>query len=162
MGKAVLDDLLKTAQFDELVIADAGPNFKAEISQVMDARVKPVCLDVDDRKALVDLLSDAAVVIELLPIRYTMQLAQAAVEAGVHLISSVFIIDWSVQDPEGVRRQQEQMAEIDRLSREKGLTVVKEFGMDPGLDLIVAGQTVSQLDEVKLLYTFPEIFISSI
>ena len=27
MGKTVLDDLLKTAQFDELLIADAGAEF---------------------------------------------------------------------------------------------------------------------------------------
>jgi lysine 6-dehydrogenase len=70
------------------------------------------------------------------------------------MISSVFIIDWSVQDPAGVKRQQEQMAEIGRIAREKGLTVLKEFGMDPGLDLIVAGETIRQLDEVKALYTY--------
>lgn len=154
MGRVVLDDLLKTAQFEQLVVADAGPNFKAEISRLTDSRVRPVHLDVDDRKALLELMKGADIVVELLPIRCTMQVAQAAVEAGVHLVSSVFIIDWSIQDPEGVQRQQEQMAEIDRKAREKGLTVLKEFGMDPGLDLIVAGDAVRQLDEVKVLYTY--------
>lgn len=70
------------------------------------------------------------------------------------MVSSVFIIDWSVQDPEGARRQQEQMAEVDRQAQEKGLTILKEFGMDPGLDLVVAGETVRQLDEVQVLYTY--------
>ena len=135
MGKAVLDDLLKTADFDELVIADAGPQFSEEIALITDPRVKAVPLNVDDRAALVALMRGAGVVIELLPIRFTMQVAQAAVEAGTHLISSVFIIDWSVIDEEGSRRQQAQMAEINRLAKERGLTVLKEFGMDPGLDL---------------------------
>jgi len=49
MGKTVLDDLLRTAEFDELVVADAGPNFKTEIGMISDSRVKPVELDVDDR-----------------------------------------------------------------------------------------------------------------
>ncbi len=154
MGKVVLEDLLRTADFDELVVADAGPNFRSEIAAIQDPRVKAVALDVDDKPALLALMKGAAVVVELLPIRFTMQVAQAAVEAGVHLISSVFIIDWSIRDPAGIQRQQEQMAEIDRVARQKGLTVLKEFGMDPGLDLIVAGQTIRQLDEVKVLYTY--------
>lgn len=154
MGKVVLDDLLRTARFDKLVVADSGPNFRSEIAGIKDPRVEPVSLDVDDRKALLALMKGAAVVVELLPIRYTMRVAQAAVEAGAHLVSSVFIIDWSVQDPEGAKRQQEQMAEIDRMAREKGLTVLKEFGMDPGLDLIIAGETLRQLDEVLVLYTY--------
>lgn len=154
MGRAVLDDLIKTAWFDHLVVADAGPNFLPEIAKIRDPRVKAVGLDVDNRQALLALIEGADVVVELLPVRYTMQVAQAAVEAGTHMVSSVFIIDWSIQDPEGVKRQQAQMAEVDRKAREKGLTVLKEFGMDPGLDLIVAGETVRQLDEVKVLYTY--------
>ena len=154
MGKAVLDDLLKTAVFDELIVADAGPNFQSEIARITDPRVRAVRLNVDDWQALLALIRGAEVVIELLPIRFTMQVAQAAVEAGTHLVSSVFIVDWSVQDPAGVRRQQEQMAEIDRKAKEKGLTVLKEFGMDPGLDLIVAAKTLHQLDTVHVLYTY--------
>lgn len=154
MGKTVLNDLIKTAQFDDLVVADAGPNFISEIAKIEDPRIKPVTLNVDDQKAVRDLIEGAAVVVELLPVRYTMQVAQAAVEAGTHMVSSVFIIDWSIQDPEGARRQQEQMAEVDRKAKEKGLTILKEFGMDPGLDIIVAGETVRQLDEVKVLYTY--------
>jgi pyrroline-5-carboxylate reductase len=95
MGKTVLNDLLKTAQFDELVVADASPNFISEIAAIEDQRVKPVNLDVDDQSALVSLIKGADVVVELLPVRYTMQVAQAAVEAGTHMVSSVFIIDWS-------------------------------------------------------------------
>jgi lysine 6-dehydrogenase len=154
MGQVVVDDLVKTAEFDQLVVADAAPDLESRISRVGDARVKAAALNVDDREALVRLLKDADVVVELLPVRYTMQVAQAAVEAGTHMVSSVFIIDWSVQEPEGVKRQQEQLAEVDRRAREKGLTILKEFGMDPGLDLIIAGDAVRQLDEVKVLYTY--------
>ncbi len=131
MGRAILDDLLRTAQFDELAVADAGPGFPTDIARVTDPRVVPVRLDVDDHGRLVALMKGAAVVVESLPIRYTMQVARAAVEAGAHMVSSVFISDWSVQDAEGVQRQEREMAELDRKAREKGLTVLKEFGMDP-------------------------------
>ena len=154
MGKAVVDDLRKTAQFDELVVADVRPDLLADIAKIEDPRVKPVRLDVDDQSALLSLMEGADVVVDLLPIRYTMQVAQAAVKSDTHMVSSVFIIDWSIQDREGARRQQEQMAEVDRRAREKELTILKEFGMDPGLDLIMAGETVRQLDEVQVLYTY--------
>ena len=154
MGKTVLNDLLGTAQFDELVVADASPNLLSQIAAIGDPRVHPVNMDVDDRSALVALMTDAAVVVELLPIRYTMRVAQAVVEAGSHMVSSVFITDWSIQDPEGSKLQQEQMADVDRTARERGLTVLKECGMDPGLDIILAGETVRQLDEVEVLYTY--------
>lgn len=153
-GRVVLEDLLRTASFDELVIADAAPSFIEEIAKITDPRVKPVRFDVDDLDGLVKLMRGASVVVELLPIRFTMQVARAAVEAGVHLVSSVFIIDWSVQDPEGMRKQQEEMAAIDLMAREKGLTVLKEFGMDPGLDVAIAGEAVKQLDEVQVLYNY--------
>ena len=160
MGKVALADLLRTAQFDELVVADAGPRFQSEIAGVIDPRVKPVPLDVDDRAALVALMRGADVVVELLPVRCTMQVAQAAVEAGVHMVSSVFIVDWSVQNPEGVKRQREEMAAVDREARRQGLTVLKELGMDPGIDMVIAAEAVRRLDEVKVLYThgagFPE------
>jgi saccharopine dehydrogenase-like NADP-dependent oxidoreductase len=159
-GKPALYDLLRYAPVDEIVVADAGPNFIAEIAEVEDSRVRPVRFDVEDRESLVDLMRGADVVVELLPVRYTMQVAQAAVEAETHMVSSVFIIDWSVQDPEGVKRQQDEMAEVDRKASEKGLTVLKELGMDPGIDLVIAGETVRALDDVKVLYThgagFPE------
>ncbi len=80
MGKTVLDDLLKTAQFEELVVADANPAFSPEITAIGDPRVKPVSLDVDNHGALVTLIEGADVVIELLPVRYTMQVAQRGLD----------------------------------------------------------------------------------
>jgi saccharopine dehydrogenase-like NADP-dependent oxidoreductase len=91
MGKIVLDDLLKTARFEELVVADARPNLVSKVVEIEDSRVRPVILDVDNRRELLVLMEGADVVVELLPIRYTMQVAQAAVEVGTHMVSSIFI-----------------------------------------------------------------------
>lgn len=153
-GRVVLEDLMGTASFDELVIADAAPSFLEEIAKIRDPRVKPVRFDVDDLEGLVQLMRGASVVVELLPIRFTMQVAKAAVEAGTNLVSSVFIVDWSIQDPEGMRKQQEEMTKIDLRAKEKGVTILKEFGMDPGLDVAIAGEAIRQLDEVHVLYNY--------
>jgi saccharopine dehydrogenase-like NADP-dependent oxidoreductase len=154
MGKLVLNDLLKTAQFDQCVIADAGRDFLGEIGKIKDPRLTPIRFDVDDYKGLVTLFKDADVVVELLPVRYTMNVAKAAVEAGTNMVSSVFIIDWSVQEPAEARKQKADMDEIDKTAGEKGLTVLKEFGMDPGLDIVIAGEAIRQLDEVNVIYNY--------
>ena len=154
MGKLVLDDLLKTAQFDQLLIADSNPDFLEEIKQIQDPRVKPVHFDVEDHEGLVTLFQGADVVVELLPVRFTMNVAKAAVQAGAHMVSSVFIIDWSVQEPGAAAKQKADYEEIHKAAKEKGLTILKEFGMDPGLDLIIAGEAIKQLDEVKVIYNY--------
>jgi len=165
MGKLVLNDLLKSAEFEELVIADASPNFLREIKKKEEPRLKPICLDVEDYEGLVALFKDADVVVELLPVRYTMNVAKAAVEAGTNMVSSVFIIDWSVQEAKAVAKQKADYDEVHKVAREKGLTILKEFGMDPGLDLIIAGEAIKQLDEVNVIYNygagFPEHRLSS-
>jgi len=154
MGAAVAVDLLRTATFDELTIADVRPGLSDEVGRLGDTRVRAAALDVDNRRALLGLLDGASLVIELLPVSLSMKVAQAAVEAGVHMVSSVHIVDWSIEDPAVVRRQQDQLDEIDRRARAADLTVLKEFGMDPGLDLVVAGEAVRRLDEVDVLYTY--------
>lgn len=165
MGKLVLNDLLKTAQFDQLIIADARPDFLEELNKLEDQRVKPVRLDVEDYEGLVALFKDADVVVELLPVRYTMNVAKAAVEAGTNMVSSVFIIDWSIQEAKAAAKQKADYDEIHKVAKEKGLTILKEFGMDPGLDLIIAGEAIKQLDEVNVIYNygagFPEHCLST-
>lgn len=154
MGKVVLDDLLKTVEFDQLIIADANPDFLDEIQKIKDPRLKPIHLDVEDYGALTTLFKDTDVVVELLPVRFTMDVAKAAVEAGTNMVSSVFITDWSIQEPEAVAKQKVDYEEIHRVAKKKGLTVLKEFGMDPGIDLVVAGEAIRQLDEVNVIYNY--------
>ena len=124
MGKLVLRDLLASAQFDELVIADARRDFIEEMGIIKDPRLIPTQFDVTDYEGLVSILKDADIVVELLPVKYTMDVAKAAVETNTNMVSSVFIIDWSIQEPEAAQKQQEEMAEIDKTAREKGLTNV--------------------------------------
>ena len=47
------------------------PSLVSEIADIEYPRVKPACLDVDDRRELLKLIESADVVVELLPIRYT-------------------------------------------------------------------------------------------
>ena len=70
MGETVLADLLGTARFDELVVADARSDLSSRIADLGDPRVRSVSLNVDDRDALLALIEGADVVVELLPLGY--------------------------------------------------------------------------------------------
>jgi len=54
-----------------------GIGILEEIKQIQDPRVKPVHMGVEDHEGLVTLFQGAEVVIELLPIRFTMNVAKA-------------------------------------------------------------------------------------
>jgi saccharopine dehydrogenase-like NADP-dependent oxidoreductase len=69
----------------------------------------------------------------MLPPDFQPALARAAVEAGVHYVSSSYA---------GT------LSELDGLARQKGVAVLPEMGMDPGIDLILGRLAVDELDVV--------------
>jgi saccharopine dehydrogenase-like NADP-dependent oxidoreductase len=50
--------------------------------------------------------------------------------------------------------QRNSIADLDRVAKEKGVTILTEFGMDPGLDLLMAAKAVSEFDQVHAFHTY--------
>jgi saccharopine dehydrogenase-like NADP-dependent oxidoreductase len=69
----------------------------------------------------------------MLPPDFQQRLARAAVDAGVSYVSSSYTGD---------------LVELDRPARERGVTILPEMGMDPGIDLILGRLAVDELDVV--------------
>ncbi|MBP1727612.1 MAG: Saccharopine dehydrogenase [Deltaproteobacteria bacterium] len=67
------------------------------------------------------------------------QVARAALEAGVHFVSSSYT---------GI------MQELDGEARARGITILPEMGMDPGIDLILGALAVAELDEVQGFHSY--------
>jgi saccharopine dehydrogenase-like NADP-dependent oxidoreductase len=80
------------------------------------------------------------VVIVLLPVSYHVPITRLAVESGIHLVNSSYV------PPEFHR--------IGRDAAARGLAILPEFGFDPGIDLVLAGQAVKELDEVHEFYSY--------
>jgi len=79
------------------------------------------------------------VLICMLPPDFQPVVARAAVRAGVHYVSSSYT---------GA------LSELDGLAREKGVTLLPEMGMDPGIDLILGRLAVDELDVVHGLRSY--------
>jgi saccharopine dehydrogenase-like NADP-dependent oxidoreductase len=81
-------------------------------------------------------------------------MGRLAAECGVHLVSSMYYLDPGEQDIEKIQALKNQIAHIDRVAREKGVVILTEFGLDPGLDLILGHKAISELDEVRELHAY--------
>lgn len=155
-GKVALYDLARSRAVSEIVVVDKA--LRAEDLDVSSAeggpRIRGVCLDASDEEALLPLMRDADVVVELLPGRMAFPVAKLAVTAGANLVSSMYFSDPGEEDPAKVEARLAEIAELDVEAREKGLVVLSEFGMDPGIDLVLAARAIRDLDEVHELYSY--------
>lgn len=140
-GKATVYDLCKSEQVKEITCADVNPKALDGFKKNLDmSKIKMQKLDVSDVPTLVELMKSVDVVIDLLPAKFINHIADAALEAGVHIVNTMY------------RHQMSQT--LDERAKAKGITILPEAGLDPGIDLVLCGYGVSQFDEVYELHSW--------
>jgi saccharopine dehydrogenase-like NADP-dependent oxidoreductase len=141
-GKAVLHDLSRSPQVKEVVCADTNLAPLTPFSKFLDMnKIRLQALDVRDEKRLVSLMKDRFdVVIDVLPVSFMGKVAEAALEAKVHVVNTMY----GYQLPEGVHEK----------AIGKGTILMPESGLDPGIDLVLCGYGVSRMDEVYELHSY--------
>ena len=160
-GKASLADILNNKSVRKIIIADASDDVLRIPQRLCDARIKPVKLDINDEKAVFDLMRQADVVIELLPGEFALPMARLAVKAGVSLVTAMYLFNPGEQDAAKRESQSDLIRSLDDEAKTKGISVLEEFGMDPGIDLVLGKKAIGEFDEVKVFYSygagFPEL-----
>ena len=160
-GRASLFDLVNCDLVDTVVVADSSPGLSEEVSKLGSKKVTAVNLDASDPVAVKELITKADVVVELLPGFLAFQTAKTAAEARVSLVSSMYLTNPGEQDPLRVEAQRKELDELDKMAREAGITILQEFGMDPGIDLVLGSRALKELDEVHVFHSygagFPEL-----
>ena len=138
-GSACAYDLLQNPEVTQVRLADLHfdhlPPFLKPLS---GARLLPTPLDVRDREAVLALMRESDAVMSAIPYYFKLQLAECAVEAGVHFCD--------LGGNTEIVFQQKALAE--RASA-KGITVVPDCGVAPGMVNILAQHGISQLDTVE-------------
>jgi saccharopine dehydrogenase-like NADP-dependent oxidoreductase len=97
-------------------------------------------VDATDPEAVAALMRRADAVVSLLPVPLHPTIARLAVDVGIHFVNTSYV------PPE--------LIEIGRRAADKGLTMLPEFGFDPGIDLLLAGQGMRELDTVQEYYSY--------
>ncbi len=142
-GKAALYDLVQRDEVSEIIAAD----WEIEALQVhvteMGYGRKVRCQQVDagNPENLDQLIGQGVdVIVNLLPTPFINQIAAAAIRNSVHMAFTSYIT------PE----LKAMAAEIEA----KGITILPEFGLDPGIDLVLLGHAVRALDSVEDIFCY--------
>ena len=142
-GRAALHDLAASPVVTEITAADREI---AALEQYVAARglgerVRCRHVDAGDAVALDHLVAGGFdVVVDLLPATLMGRVAAAAVRHGAHLVNTMYI----TAEVRGLAGKAEA----------RGVTILPEFGMDPGIDLVLLGEVVRGFDEVTDILSY--------
>lgn len=141
-GKAALHDLVATEAVARVIAADR--DYQDLLSYVSRQGFKKVdCrwFDVDSPASLTALLQERPdVVIDLLPVALHLPVTEQAIEHGIHVVNSSYV-------DTGMRLLHDKAVA-------QNVTVLPEFGMDPGLDLVLLGHAVRSFDTITAVKTY--------
>ncbi|MFP3860485.1 MAG: saccharopine dehydrogenase C-terminal domain-containing protein [Bacteroidales bacterium] len=94
---------------------------------------KSVKFDVFDERQRGELIEQADLVISMLPARMHSWVAMDCVEKGTHMLTASYV--------------SEDIKELDEKAKEKGVLLLNEMGVDPGIDHMSAMQVVDKIKE---------------
>lgn len=143
-GSACAFDLLNEPTVSEVLLADMQvgtlPTF---LQQRADSRLVPIALDVRDEAAVRAVLSRCDAVMSAIPYYFNASLARLAVEAGVHFT-----------DLGGNTEIVQEQKQLHDAARAKGISVIPDTGLAPGMVNIIAQHGIDQFDTVESVKLF--------
>jgi len=143
-GSACAFDLLQNCEVSEVRLADIHmehlPDFLAPYS---GKRLIPTPLDVRDREAVGALMRQSDAVMSAIPYYFNLDLARQAVDAGVQFC-----------DLGGNTDIVFEQKKLDAEATAKGITVIPDCGLAPGMVNILAECGIKQLDAVDEVKIF--------
>ena len=141
-GKAVLHDLENSNVVTEIVAVDIDKKSLDQFVKNRGYKKVVTCeLNASSKDSISSFLSQfqPRVIVCMLPPKMAPDVAKAAIEKGIHYVSSNYTGELALLDGE---------------AREKGVIVLPEMGMDPGIDLLLARLAVNELEKVEGLYSY--------
>ncbi len=138
-GSACAYDLLQNPDVNEVRLADLNishiPDFLAPYS---GKRLVPTHLDVRDKAAVLAVMRESDAVMSATPYYFNLDLDRLAVEAGTHFC-----------DLGGNTEIVFQQKELNAAAKAKGITVIPDCGLAPGMVNILAQHGIEQMDKVR-------------
>ena len=159
-GKAALYDLSRRYGLPDIIAADCRPDDVATYIREWTTpnKIHIVEIDADDEDSVSSLLEGSEVVIDLLPSSYAMPIVNLAIERGVNLVDTGYLVDPATLSDSGTK---EILKQVSEKAKKANVTILSQCGMDPGIDLLMCGEAVREMDEVYELISygsgFPEV-----
>ena len=142
-GIAIVYDLWKFGDADEILLLDQSSNSLSNVKERLGKLLPTLNLstetmDVSNHRDLVKKLLSVDVLVSAVPYPLNPQITKAALE------SSTSMVDLGGHT-ENVRIQ----LQNDSYAKEKGISIIPDCGMGPGMNITLALLAMEQLDEVK-------------
>lgn len=141
MGSAAAYDLATTNPGDQVVLADINLQQAKQAASAIGPNVTPVRLDVNINKDLMRSLEGISAIISAVSYSVNYQITKAAIEAGVHMC-----------DLGGNNVIVSKQLTLDREARERGIAIVPNCGLAPGLINILAMQGITEFDTLDSIH----------
>ena len=143
-GSACAYDLLQNDEVTHVRLADVHTKHVAEfLAPYSGKRLIPTPLDVRDTEGVRALMRESDAVMSAIPYYFNLDLARHAAETGVHFC-----------DLGGNTDIVFEQKKLDATAREKGITIVPDCGLAPGMVNILAQHGIDQLDTVDEVRIF--------
>lgn len=146
-GRAALYDLARSPEVTGAIAADSHLEGLRPFLERLEAagtipagKIELAQVNAEDEEQVARLLRAVDCVIDLLPTPFHTQITRLAIENGAHLVNASYVTP--------------AMRQLGQRAAEEGLAVLPEFGFDPGIDLVLAGQAVQELDEVQVYLSY--------
>jgi saccharopine dehydrogenase-like NADP-dependent oxidoreductase len=139
-GRAALYDLSRNAGVGHITCADIQPDIIHTFTFLEMAKIQPVGLDANDPNALASLMGEKFdIVLDFLPSQCSRTVAESAIKNGVPLVNTNYAYD---------------ILDLDHAAKEKGISIIPECGLDPGIDLILYNYSLKYFDAVFKLNSY--------
>ena len=139
-GRAALHDLTRNPAVEQVTCADLHPDLVHSFGFLDTNKIQAVQLDVGDPGKLASCMDGPVdVVLDFLPPQYVRTVAEAAIARGVHLVNTNYPYD---------------LLDLDPAAKKRGITILPECGLDPGIDLILYNHSLAHFDEVSKLNSY--------
>ncbi len=139
-GRAALYDLSRNPSFNQITCADIQPDLIHSFDFLDTAKIQSIGLDANDPNALASIMdNNFDIVLDFLPPQCIRTVAEAAINCGVHLVNTNYTYD---------------ILDLDTAAKEKGIAIVPECGLDPGIDLVIYQHGLMHFDEVYKINSY--------
>ena len=143
-GCACAFDLLNDPEVTQVTLADLQPDRMSRfLARRDDARLRPVTLDVTDHQAVLEVMRGHDAVMSAIPYYFNGPMARLAVEAGCHFA-----------DLGGNTEIVMEQKKLDAAAQAKGLSIMPDCGLAPGMVNILAAEGIRRLDTAERVRIF--------
>jgi len=138
-GSVLVMDLIESREVSEVVLGDIDiKKLKQYVDRLASEKVRAEQIDVKDHAKLVRLMKGGFdVIANALPWTYSLDVAKAAIEAGVNYADLGPSPD---------------VFQLDEDAKAAGVAVIPSCGLDPGIDSVLEGYGAAKLDKVEKIH----------